>query len=353
MDSAININIIDVCASRNQSDIKNIWIKLQPYLVGIKRVFFSPDGILHTLPIESYEVKYDVDFYRLSSTRELLINHNIQYNGAIIYGGLCYDTSAEQLEADAKKYKETNQVIEIGDTNYRGVITENVIPYLEGTKKEAEGIAKICQSKNENVQMFSKNEGTEASFKNHSGKRMRFMHIGTHGFYNKDEKETGHLKQINIIENITMSPVVVEDNSLRRCGLLLSGAENGINKKVSSYNDGILTAHDVSMLDLRGLDLISLSACCTGLGDITSDGIFGLQRGFKKAGVHSILMSLWEVHDEATCLLMTEFYTNWIEKGKSKHDALELAKQTVRSHKEKGWDDPKFWAAFILLDALD
>ena len=119
------------------------------------------------------------------------------------------------------------------------------------------------------------------------------------------------------------------------------------------FHNFILRENFVSRLDLRGLELVCLSACETGLGDISSEGVFGLQRGFKKAGAQSILMSLWKVDDEATCLLMTEFYKNWMEAGKTKHDALELAKQTVRSHKEKGWDDPKYWAAFILLDALD
>jgi len=64
-------------------------------------------------------------------------------------------------------------------------------------------------------------------------------------------------------------------------------------------------------------------------------------------------MSLWKVDDEATGLLITEFYKNWIGEKKTKHKALELAKQSVRSHKEEGWDDPRYWAAFILLDALD
>ena len=117
--------------------------------------------------------------------------------------------------------------------------------------------------------------------------------------------------------------------------------------------DGVLTAHEISQLDLSGLQLLSLSACQTAEGDITSDGVFGLQRGFKKAGAQSILMSLWKVDDEATCILMTEFYRNWISEGKTKHDALEAAKQTVRLHTERGWDDPKYWAAFILLDGLD
>lgn len=82
------------------------------------------------------------------------------------------------------------------------------------------------------------------------------------------------------------------------------------------------------------------------LSDVEIDSIKSL------SGAQSILMSLWKVDDEATCLLMTEFYKNRINGGKTKHDALELAKQTARSHKEKGWDNPKYWAAFILLDAL-
>ena len=115
-------------------------------------------------------------------------------------------------------------------------------------------------------------------------------------------------------------------------------------------DDGVLTALEISHLDLTNVNLVTLSACETGLGDITGDGVFGLQRGFKKAGAQSILMSLWKVDDEATCMLMTEFYRSWIGGKTTKHDALEKAKQTVRSHKEKGWDDPKYWAAFILLD---
>lgn len=78
-----------------------------------------------------------------------------------------------------------------------------------------------------------------------------------------------------------------------------------------------------------------------------------MQRGFKKAGARSILMSLWEVDDEATSFMMTEFYRQWITNGKSKYQALELAKQAVKSHAEKGWADPRYWASFVLLDAID
>ena len=121
----------------------------------------------------------------------------------------------------------------------------------------------------------------------------------------------------------------------------------------NNVDDGVLTAREISHLDLTSLDMLALSACETALGDTSGEGVFGLQRGFKKAGAQSILMSLWKVDDEATCLLMTEFYKNWVGGKKTKREALELAKQTVRSHKEKGWDDPKYWAAFILLDGLE
>ena len=121
-------------------------------------------------------------------------------------------------------------------------------------------------------------------------------------------------------------------------------------KLPEGVEDGILTAQEISSLDLRGLDLVTLSACQTAQGDITSDGVFGLQRGFKKAGANSILMSLWKVDDEATGFLMAEFYKYWMA-GKNKHEALELAKEAVRSQTK--WQNPQYWTAFILLDALD
>ncbi len=141
---------------------------------------------------------------------------------------------------------------------------------------------------------------------------------------------------------------------LVRSGLFFSGADNKwLGDSIpNGVEDGFLTSLEISNLDFRGLDLIVLSACETGKGNITGDGVFGLQRGFKMASANSILMSFWKVDDEATCLLMTEFYKNWMG-GATKHDALEMAKQTVRSHTENGWDNPKYWAAFILLDALD
>jgi CHAT domain-containing protein len=114
-----------------------------------------------------------------------------------------------------------------------------------------------------------------------------------------------------------------------------------------------LTAKEIADVDLRGLDLVVLSACQTGLGDIAQgEGVFGLQRGFKKAGAKSILMSLWEVDDKATQILMTQFYKNLLS-GQSKRQSLLSAQKYLREVDGGRYDEPKYWAAFVLLDAIN
>ena len=107
----------------------------------------------------------------------------------------------------------------------------------------------------------------------------------------------------------------------------------------------MLTAAEISSLDLNRCDVVVLSACETGLGEITDEGVFGLQRAFKNAGVNTIIMSLWEVDDQATSLMMQTFYSNLV-KGKSKRDPFSAAQNEVR----KKYADPRYWAAFIMLD---
>ena len=98
-------------------------------------------------------------------------------------------------------------------------------------------------------------------------------------------------------------------------------------------------------MDFNSCDIVVLSACETGLGEITDEGVFGLQRAFKNAGVNTIIMSLWEVDDQATSLMMQTFYSN-LMRGKSKRDSFSAAKNEVR----KKYSDPRYWAAFVMLD---
>lgn len=109
--------------------------------------------------------------------------------------------------------------------------------------------------------------------------------------------------------------------------------------------DGILTGEEIAGMNLSNTDLVVLSACQTGLGEITRDGVYGLQRAFKAAGVGTIVMSLWEVNDEATELMMTKFYSH-LSLGKSKRESFDYAVSAVKAE----YDDPEYWAAFIMID---
>ena len=312
------------------------------------RVFFAADNELLVNGIEylpiiqpeyngdevvSYHCISDIyNIYRLTSTRELVTKHSYTDTTAVIYGGLLYDTAPAE-QTSASQHRETRSA-------------EQPIPILKGTRIEADSIVSIINhshSRTYKAIPFVGSDGTEASFKALSGTSPSIIHIGTHGFF------------YSTADSLIIDKFELGDNPLSHSGLFLAGADSKWfgDPIPEGMEDGFLTALEISSLDLRGLDLVVLSACETGKGDVRSDGVFGLQRGFKMAGANSILMSLWKVDDAATCLLMTEFYKNWISEGMSKHDALETAKQTVRSHTEKGWDKPKYWAAFILLDAVD
>ena len=146
----------------------------------------------------------------------------------------------------------------------------------------------------------------------------------------------------------------IEDKSMTRSGLLFSGCNHAIHHEhiPDGEEDGILTAQEISMLDLRGLDLVVLSACQTGLGDIVSgEGVFGLQRGFKKAGAKTIIMSLWNVNDESTMKMMTSFYHHYLE-GLPKEEAFYKAQEELRKDCPSQQERPD-WAAFILLDGMN
>ena len=324
---------------------KQVWLFIKPYLDGIQSIYFSPIGVFHSIPIEdvSFE-EYGImsnyfQMYRLSSTSQLLAKQKVQGKNAVVYGGIEYGISVEEMKKDSALH--------------RGVSDLTELPYLKGTSIEADSIVRIINEIGKvdlKAVKYSGKAGTESSFKALDGKKTKILHIGTHGFY-ADNEETAFSSPNRIAHFMDN----LEDKTLSQNGLYMAGAENILNHEIipEGVDDGILTAQEVSALDLSGLDLVSLSACQTAQGRITGDGVFGLQRGFKKAGAQSILMSLWKVDDEATSLLMTEFYQEWIGRGKSKYEAFLSAKNAVRSHKEKGWDNPKYWAAFILLDALD
>lgn len=208
--------------------------------------------------------------------------------------------------------------------------------------KEADSIVAIIHNAPQHpfeVRSYKGSQGTEASFKALQNEHPRLIHVATHGFFmNEDDAKN--------------QKTIAHENPMTRSGLLLAGAERPWFGRPfpQDVEDGILTAAEIANMNLRGLEMVVLSACETGIGDIRADGVFGLQRGFKMAGTGSILMSLWKVDDDATTVLMTEFYREWM-KGTDKHDAFHAARAKVRQNPK--WNNPKYWAAFILLDGTE
>ena len=318
-----------------------IWKPLDNYLQGVQNVYFSPAGKFHTIGIEYLPNENNGIFakqynaYRLSSTRELALNHTVNpAKKASVYGGIIYnfdesDWQNVAVEEDAERAGES-------------------LTFLKGAKVEAEEITSILEDGSFDVQQGTDKTATEESFKKLSGSGIKILHIATHGFYEPENKKESFADLLSAGDKDSH-----EDRSLSRSGLFLAGANTALNSEQRQFipdgvDDGILTAKDISRMDFKGLDLVVLSACQTGLGEVTSEGVFGLQRGFKKAGAHTIIMSLWDVYDMATQHLMTEFFQN-LANGKSKREAFVLAQEKVRQK----YPDPEEWAAFIMVDGIE
>ena len=324
-----------------------IWGQLEPHLKGAKRIFFSPDGVLSQMNIEILQnskgraIYDEFDLHRVSSTADLGVIDLASYETATLYGGLNYDLDTKSMQSISRSYdnlcKITDQTTyDIGNCSRKGW------SYLPGTKTEVEHIQSLLDKGRINNTIFTADSGTEESFKAQSGHSAQIIHIATHGFY-LSERQAEKMDNDIFTHNDTDSHTY----PLRRSGLLMSGGQHIWMGEVipEGIDDGILTAEEIAGLNLSNTNLLVLSACQTGLGEIGGDGVYGLQRGFKIAGVGTIIMSLWEVDDLTTSLMMQTFYRNLI-KGKSKRESFVIAQSEVR----KKYDNPKYWAAFIMLD---
>ena len=348
-------NISDSLCYQSKDMTQLVWEPLFQELQGVKNIYFSPSGALYNIGIEYLPGMEDYNIYRLSSTRELVTGGKTETkNRAVLYGGLRYDAGFDKSVTE-KSLAMLDEVFK-ERANVRGMGLRGGKEYLKHTKEEVDIIGEELNKANWKCVLDSAAMGTEESFKALSGRKIGCLHISTHGFYyNKEEADNARYKFM-LIDNCMVS---AEDKALTRSGLVMSGANHILEdeKLPDNVEDGILTAKEIADVDLRGLDLVVLSACQTGLGDIAQgEGVFGLQRGFKKAGANSILMSLWEVDDKATQILMTQFYRNLLS-GQSKRQSLLNAQKNLREYRnangEQCYNSPKYWAAFILLDGFD
>lgn len=332
-----------------------LWQKLNVIPEGAT-IYFSPEMQLHSLPLENipdYEDRNRLisdrwHLYRLSSTRELAKTRQASpRRGVEIYGGFEYSMDKSELLSDFEANKTAYRSSDQFAIDTRGSVS--TVRDLPGAKREVAAISQLIGDAGINLHSVTGSQGTEARFKATAGRKGNVMHISTHGFYfNPEADRYGRMAQILGLNSESDNSY---DMALNTSGLMMAGVNESITGRVKGMEceDGILTAKEISMLNLDNIELAVLSACETGIGTISGDGVFGLQRGFKLAGVKTIMMSLWKVDDNATEKLMTEFYKNWLETEDSA-SALKTAQECVRSFPE--WEDPEYWSGFILLDGI-
>jgi len=326
---------------------EKIWQPLEKHLEGIQNIYYSPSGLLHKVSFAAISKDNNVylcDNYQLhqqSSTGKVALPMNVLYDAKdafLLIGGVQYDTKNS---------------------------SKKVWDYLPGTKTETENIQSFLQKKKHTVNFYAANDASEDNFKSQANKA-NVLHISTHGFFYPDPEQVRDevKKDVEEVENIVFRGVneldsaerssslyanwsfVNNKNPLMRSGLVLAGANDVWQRNaLEEGEDGILTAQEVSNIDLRNTKLVVLSACETGLGDIKgSEGVFGLQRAFKMAGAQYLIMSLWQVPDKETSEFMQLFYKN-LTKAKDIPKAFNLTQKTMRKKY-----DPYYWGAFVLIE---
>lgn len=319
---------------------QRIWRPIQKLLGITKNVLIAPDGLLNLIPfealvdndghylIESYYISY------LTSGRDLLRLEipSTPKTSALVVGDPDFSSVDEPKDTLWLNECQTKSNFRA----YEYYLFSRRFQRLCGTKDEVETIAKLL-----NVNPIMGKAATEAVIK--KAKDPIILHLATHGFFEKDLNEaipsltfSSHEIEINYAFSERYSPLL-------RSGLALAGLNSN---KSGQYEDGRLTAMEVSGLNLKGTRMAVLSACDTGVGDIKNgEGVYGLRRALVNAGARTQVMSLWKVNDAATKDLMVDFYKR-LSKGEGRADAMRQAKLAML--KDPNRSHPYYWASFIL-----
>jgi CHAT domain-containing protein len=333
------INDIYGTANRQDDRLYNlIWKPIEEYLNGVNNVFISPSGLL-----------LKISFPAISNGKGVYLCDKYQIQ---IKGSTGNSTGSSLFFLDNNPSALVFGGIQYGQNNSGSQVWN----YLKGTKDEGDVVNSILEKGHIDVSYLTDNNATEAYFKQNAQK-YNILHIATHGFFfadpnevrfeeKKQDVEYGKITFRGATSGFGINSFVNNENPLMRSGLVLAGANDVWSKpETGETDDGVLTAQEVTQIDMRKNNLVVLSACETGLGDIIgSEGVYGLQRALKMAGVKFIIMSLWEIPDKETVEFMGMFYNNLIKIK----DIRTAFAETQKVMREKY--DPFYWGAFVLME---
>jgi CHAT domain-containing protein len=347
-----------------------LWKPIEPALAGVKTIYFSSSGQLHRLNISAIATPPELRgqsgtktlgerfrLFELGSTRQLVVDNarlvEDNRNDALLFGGIQYEMDSTTLVSTNTGLENNLAAFRNRGLNFAGAdstLRGGRWQYLPWTKVEVTALDGILTKAGIQTTLRINYAATEESFKSIGLNQPspRILHLATHGFFFPDPRANPPSE----IRNPTSEEPVfkMSDHPMIRSGLLLAGGnyawEKGKPFKPEA-EDGILTAYEISQMDLSHTELVVLSACETGLGDIQgNEGVYGLQRAFKIAGAKYLIMSLWQVPDFQTQQLMSTFYRYWLQDKRSIPDAFSAAQQEM---KEK-FEHPFFWAGFVLVE---
>jgi hypothetical protein len=288
--------------------------RISPLLGGIKKIYFSSDGVYHMINLNTLKnpasAKFlidEIEIIPVTSTKDI-VRKDIDEEGnkyAILYGISKF--SSAPLHADPLNSRD---------------ITLNTLP---GAKAEVENVGEILRKHGWEVELALDDNATEAGLKDSF--KPKILHIATHGFLSAGADKK------NILSNKVM----------KRCGLVLNQSKSS--EQHNNNEDGILTAYEAMNLNLDNTSLVVLSACETGIGDFNnSEGVYGMQRAFRVAGAKTVIMSLWKIPDDETRTLMTSFYLRWLG-GMTKYQAFRQAQIELKDKVES----PAIWGGFVMV----
>jgi CHAT domain-containing protein len=314
------------------------WKPIVDEIGPVATIYLSPDGVYNQINLEAIPIpgsnKYVLDnsnITLISNTKDLYLKKQ----------ELKKEPKTTQLVAaifgDPVFYIETSKGI---PTKNSGLSRESAVQVsqLPGTKKEIDQVENYLDRNGYEVQNFSSLDAREEIVKLMASPNI--FHVATHGFF-QEETVTASVTDQSLYEDY------LYENPLLKSGLLLSGAGDILNTTKYNFNinDGILTAYEAMNLNLDQTELVVLSACETGLGELEAgEGVYGLQRSFLVAGAQAVIMSLFKVSDEVTQQLMVRFYQKWLETG-DKRQAFIDAKKEIRNE----YPDPIYWGPFVMI----